>query len=147
MEISSNSLNPSKGRDFQIKAANLLGSYFNVNFRTDYPISIGKPPKQHKFDLVSENMNYVGESKNISWTVSGNVPSAKMAFMNEAVFYLQQLPLPGDTNRFVVVRKDKCANRAESLGEYYFRINHHLLNGVFILEIDLVTENIQRVGA
>lgn len=143
MEISPNSLNPSKGRSFQNKAAQILSQYFGVIFKQEYPIGIGSPPKLHKFDLVSEDLKYVGESKNYSWTQGKNVPSAKMAFMNEAVFYLQHLPQ--GTERFIVVRRDVLPNRNESLARYYFRTYQHLLNGVFILEIDLLSDNVWRV--
>jgi len=67
-----------------------------------------------------------------------------MAFMNEAVFYLQHLS--HETHRFVVVRRDTFATRTESLADYYFRINRHLLNGVDILEIDLETEEVRQLG-
>jgi hypothetical protein len=95
---------------------------------------VGNPPKSHNFDLVSENLLLIGECKNNSWTVSGNVPSAKMGFVNEAVFYLQHVP--DDINRFVVMRKDYNAKRRETIAEYYYRTYRHLLNGVFIIESD-----------
>jgi len=72
-----NSLNPEKGRSFQKLAAKILSQHFNVEFHLDYPIPIGNPPKEHRFDLVSTDHNYIGECKNYSWTKSGNVPSAK----------------------------------------------------------------------
>ncbi len=70
----------------------------------DAPIPIGRPAKGHRFDLVSEDGRYVGECKNYSWTEGGNVPSAKMGFINEAVFYLSWLPK--SASRFVVMRRD-----------------------------------------
>ena len=86
--VAPNSLNTAKGRDFQAKATKILSRHFEVGFHTEHSIPIGKPPKEHKFDLASDDLRFIGESKNYSWTVSGNVPSAKMAFINEAVFYL-----------------------------------------------------------
>lgn len=67
-----------------------------------YALAIGNPPKDHTFDLVSVDLHDVGESKNYSWTEGNNVPSAKMGFINEAVFYLQHVPR--DKHRFVVMR-------------------------------------------
>src|SRR5512139_2606533 len=99
-----NSMNTQKGRQFQEVAAQVLARHFKVDFETDYEITIGKPSKKHKFDLVSVDHKYIGESKNYSWTETGNIPSAKMAFMNEAVFYLQHVP--STVYRFVVMRKD-----------------------------------------
>lgn len=140
-----NSRNTAKGREFQRRAAQVLGRHFGVNFHTDYPIPIGDPPKDHKFDMVSEDRKYIGESKNYSWTEGGNVPSAKMGFVNEAVFYLQHLPR--DKRRFIVMRKDIRQTNNESLAEYYFRIYRHLLNGVSIIEIDIVTGAVSEYGS
>ena len=140
----SNSLNTGKGRDFQILAVEVLSQYFNVGFRIEHPIPIGNPPKDHKFDLVSDDLQYIGESKNYSWTEGGNIPSAKMGFINEAVFYLQHLP--SDKKRFVVMRRDVNEKHKETLADYYYRTNRHLLNGVFIIEIDTTTNAVRTIG-
>lgn len=87
-----NSQNPRKGRMFQEKSSEVLSKHFGVEFLLDFPIPIGSPPKDHKFDLVSEDMKIIGECKNYSWTETGNIPSAKMGFTNEAAFYLTLLP-------------------------------------------------------
>jgi len=139
-----NSMNAAKGRDFQKKAAEILKQHFKVGFQKEFPVPIGNPPKEHKFDLVSDDLQYVGESKNYSWTEGGNVPSAKIGFINEAVFYLQHLPK--EKKRFVVLRRDVDAKHTESLAEYYYRTNKHLLNGVFLIEIDVETDTIQELG-
>lgn len=139
-----NSENTAKGRTFQKMAGEILTDYFRVTFYTEHSVTIGNPPKKHKFDLVSEDLRYVGESKNYCWTEGGNIPSAKMGFLNEAVFYLQHLPK--ETRRFVVMRRDIHPKRGESLAEYYFRINQHLLNEVFIIEIDTETKNVRTFG-
>jgi hypothetical protein len=140
-----NSENTAKGRTFQKIAAGILTRHFGVTFRTEHPVGIGDPPKEHRFDLVSSDLKYVGESKNYSWTEGGNVPSAKMGFINEAVFYLQHLPK--EVRRFVVMRRDVDVKHKESLAEYYYRTNRHLLNGVFIVEIDVDTETVREFGA
>ena len=138
---SPNSMNTKKGRDFQKLAAEVLSNHFQVKFSIEHVVPIGNPPKNHKFDLVSEDQYYIGESKNYSWTGTGNIPSAKMGFINEAVFYLQHLPK--DKKRFIVLRRDVCEKHGESIAEYYFRTNKHLLNGVFIIEIDALTRDIK----
>lgn len=132
-----NSLNTGKGRDFQIAAAKILGAYLGTEFRIDYPIAIGKPPKAHRFDLVSSDAAIVGECKNYSWTETGNMPSAKMGFINEAVLYLSHLPKP--TKKFIAMRLDRHARRQESLAEFYVRTYLHLLQGIEIFEIDMQT--------
>ncbi len=140
-----NSLNPSKGEFFQKKAAEILSTYFGVNFQLDYSIAIGNPPKNHRYDLVSSNMRYVGECKNYSWTETGNIPSAKMGFINEALFYLSFLP--PDIMRFVVMRKDTHQKRKESLAEYYYRTYQHLLNGISIFEVDITLGTLKEINA
>jgi hypothetical protein len=139
-----NNMNPKKGRDFQNLAARILSDYFNVAFLTEQAIPIGNPPKLHKFDLVSIDKKYIGESKNYSYTEGGNIPSAKMMGLNEAVFYLQHLPTEKD--RFIVVRKEVGINHSVTLGEHYYKTNRHLLNSVFIIEIDVKTNEVREIG-
>ena len=140
-----NSMNTAKGRDFQQGACAILREHFRCgNFKLDCPVFIGNPPKEHKFDLVCEDGRYVGECKNYSWTETGNVPSAKLAFLNEAVFYL--LHLPGDVQRFVALRRDVHPRRQESLAEFYVRTYYHLLDGVKVIEIDLNSSIARVIG-
>jgi len=86
----------------------------------------------------------MGECKNYSWTETGNIPSAKMGFVNEAVFYLSFLP--PEIVRFVVMWKDTHPRRRESLADYYYRTYHHLLNGVLILEVDMGSGKLREIG-
>lgn len=139
-----NRLNTGKGRDFQRRAAQALERYFKVPFLVEQVFAIGNPPKEHKFDLVSEDRRYVGEAKNYSWTESGNMPSAKMGFVNEAVFYLSFLPEA--TSKFVIMRKDAHPSRGETLAEYYHRTYRHLLGHVMILELDVNSGDVRRIG-
>jgi len=139
-----NRLNPGKGKWFQERAAELLSKHFQVHLELDYPLAIGNPPKEHKFDLVSSDQRYVGECKNYAWTKTGNVPSAKMGFVNEAVLYLSFLPK--DIVRFVVMRKDVHERRGETLAEYYYRTYRHLLRGVSIIEADLSNVTLRNIG-
>ena len=140
---SENRPNPGKGRQFQEKAADLFSEHYQVEFQLDCPIAIGDPPKDHRFDLASSDLRLVGECKNYSWTKSGNVPSAKIGFVNEAVFYLSFLPK--DTIRFVVMRKDVRPRKDETLANYYYRTYRHLLQGVLIFEIDLENDTIRKI--
>jgi hypothetical protein len=111
---SENSLNPAKGRSFQNTAREILSEYFKTELRCDHAIPIGNPPKIHQFDLASLDLKFVGECKNYSWTRTGNIPSAKMAFLNEALLYLSHLP--PQTTRFIAMRRDSHAKRTESKG-------------------------------
>ena len=139
-----NRLNPGKGHAFQKLAAEMLSQHFGVEFRLDHPIRIGNPPKEHRFDLVSVDSLYVGECKNYAWTETGNVPSAKMGFVNEAVFYLSFLS--PEIVRFVVMRKDTHPRQRESLADYYYRTYHHLLNGIFVVEVDTESRKLREIG-
>jgi len=130
---SENRLNPARGKRFQLTAARVLGNWFGVEFETDVPIPIGDPPKLHRFDLVSPGADHVGECKSYTWTKTGNVPSAKMAFANEAVFYLQHLV--DVAHRFVVLRRTTHPKRSETLADYYVRTYRHLIGNVLILEL------------
>ena len=93
--------------------AHLLSLHFGERMEIDQPVPIGDPSKNHKFDLVPSDSCYIGDVKNYSWSKSGNNPSAKMACINEAIFYLSFLP--SEVVRFVVMRKDAHPNRKESL--------------------------------
>ena len=125
-------------------AAEVLGRHWGVLFELEVAFAIGQPSKEHRFDLASADRQYVGETKSYTWTETGNVPSAKMAFVNEAVFYLSHLP--ATYVRFVAMLKDVHPKRGESLADYYYRTYRHLLHGVRILEVDRATGGIREVG-
>lgn len=139
-----NSLNTAKGRLFQRQVAKILSRHFGVEFQLDYPIQIGNPPKEHRFDLVSVDSRYIGECKSYSWTESGNVPSAKMGFVNEAVFFLSFLS--PSMVRFIVMRKDLHPKRRETVADFYYRTYRHLLNGVLIIEVDVESGTLRKIG-
>jgi hypothetical protein len=141
-----NSLNTGKGRYFQQGASVILAEHFKCGkFALDYSHSIGNPPKEHKFDLASEDGRFVGECKNFSWTDGGNIPSGKIAKLNEAVLFLSFLP-PAN-RRFIAMRRDVRPMHKESLAEYYHRINAHLLRGIEIVEVDLNAGTARKIGS
>ncbi|MDP3043388.1 MAG: nuclease-related domain-containing protein [bacterium] len=139
----SNSYNPKKGRDFEEKVSQALEKKYKTSFKKR-SINIGTPPKAHNFDLVSENGTIIVECKNYSWTETGNIPSAKTAFLNEAVLYLSHAS--ADSKKIIVLRKDNHPKRKESLAEYYVRTYFHLLNAVVIMELDINNMIIKEVG-
>lgn len=132
--MNTNSENPKVGRLFQEISANILSDYFGVTFGSDIAIPIGAPAKPHKFDCVSSDKKIVGECKCYTWTETGNIPSAKMGFLNEAVFYLNYLP--NDIIKLIVMKKATHVKRNETLAEYYLRTNRHLLQGIKVIEIN-----------
>lgn len=67
-----------------------------------------------------------------------------MATLNEAVLYLSLLTFPAE--RFLVMPKTMHEKKAKNLTAYYFRTYRHVLNGVFILELDVQTGEITELG-
>lgn len=130
----SNSNNVKKGKEFEESVRQVLNERYKIEF-TQQSINIGNPAKAHKFDLVSKDKNIIVECKNYSWTETGNAPSAKTAFLNEAVLYLSHAPK--NTKKIIVLRRDNHLKRKESLAEYYVRTYYHLLDEVIIMELDI----------
>ena len=114
----SNSDNPRIGALFQRQVMEWFREQYNTEFILEKKIPIGNPAKDHKFDIVDVAGTKANECKRYTWTTSGNVPSAKMGFTNEAAFYLSFLP---DTyEKYIVLlnshhpkRKESFPNRAQ----------------------------------
>ena len=107
-------------------------------------LPIGCPPKDHKFDIVDKGNTIAIECKRYTWTVTGNVPSAKMGFANEAAFYLSFLP--DSYQKYIVMLYSFHQKRQETLAEYYFRTNRHLLGGIKVAEYDPKRESLRIIG-
>ena len=88
----SNSDNPRNGAIFQKQVKEWFQKQYGPDFELEKKIAIGDPAKDHKFDIVNEEKKIAIECKRYTWTETGNVPSAKMGFTNEAAFYLSFLP-------------------------------------------------------
>lgn len=141
----SNSDNPFIGAEFQRSVQQYFISKFGTGFELEKKIPIGEPAKDHRFDIVNLEKKIVIECKRYTWTESGNVPSAKMGFTNEAAFYLSFLP---DTyKKYIVMFRSQHEKRTESLAEYYFRTNRHLLGKTIIAEFDPITDDFCIVGS
>ena len=117
---------------------NLVKDWFcknkGSNFETEIGIHIGCPPKIHRFDIVNSKKKIAIECKSYSWTETDNVPSAKIDALNVAAFYLSLLPKEYD--KYIVILRSISAKRNESLAEYYFRTNGHLIGEIKIAEYD-----------
>lgn len=57
-----------------------------------------------------------------------------MGFTNEAAFYLSFLPETYE--KYIVMLKSYHPKRNESLAEYYYRTNRHLLGKIKVAEYD-----------
>lgn len=50
--------------------------------------------------------------------------------------------LPAGTTKIIAMKRVTHAKRSETLAEYYYRVNRHLLKGIILLEIDTDTNMI-----
>lgn len=141
----SNSDNPRIGTDFQKQVLEWFQTYRGAGFEMETKIPIGNPAKDHKFDIVNLDKRIAIECKRYTWTITGNVPSAKMGFTNEAAFYLSFLP--ENFEKYIVMLRSYNEKRNESLAEYYYRTNHHLIGKVIVAEYDPLTNKMQIVGS
>ncbi|MBQ8054840.1 MAG: hypothetical protein IJ198_13725 [Lachnospiraceae bacterium] len=130
----SNSDNPINGAIFQKQVLEWFRVHYKVSFSLEKKIPIGNPPKDHKFDIVADNDLIAIECKRYTWTETGNVPSAKMGFTNEAAFYLSFLP--DAYKKIIVMLRCYHPKRKESLAEYYYRTYRHLLGNIIVAEFD-----------
>ena len=129
----SNSENTLVGREFQEYVKSVLGKELKTEFDLEAAISIGDPKKDHKFDLANKDRSIVAECKCYTWTDSGNVPSAKLMGLDEAVFYFSFLP--SETTKMLCMKKAEYPGKTETLAEYYVRVHGHLLRDVKVYEL------------
>ena len=114
-------------------------------FEVEHPICIGNPAKPHKFDISDVNERIVIECKCYTWTDTGNIPSAKLRGLNEAIFYFSFLPQ--GIEKVLVMAYAVHPKKNETLAEYYFRTNGHLLGDVKVMEYNIETNNMRIIGA
>ena len=140
----SNSDHPMIGSVFQKQVLEWFQKEYGIEFELEKKIPIGYPAKDHKFDIVDTAGKIAIECKRYTWTETGNVPSAKMGFTNEAAFYLSFLP--DRYEKYIVMLKSRHPKRNESLAEYYFKTNHHLLGKIKVAEYDPERNELRVVG-
>lgn len=139
-----NSENPGVGKRFQLEVKRWFEENKGRSFILEKKIGIGNPPKLHSFDIADEDGTIVIECKCYTWTETGNVPSAKMGFTNEAAFYLTWLP--NDIEKIIVMLKATHPMRKETLAEYYYRTNRHLLGSIKVMEFDLIAREMTLIS-
>lgn len=128
-----NKTNVSRGVAFSREANRVLSRDLGIDLDEEVPLNIGDPPKAHRFDLASRDHSVAIECKAYTWTVSGNVPSAKITTIREALLYLQWLP--SAWSKAVALMRSTRAQNPESLAEYFVRLNGHLLGDVAVIEV------------
>jgi hypothetical protein len=106
------------------------------------PIGIGDTKKPRKFDWGSDDPPVLIECKSHAWTVTGNIPSAKMTVWNEAMYYFYMAP-----NKFRKVLFTLRSLREEtSLAAHYIKCFGHLIPaGVEIWEYDILAREAHRL--
>ncbi len=143
-KINKNSENPKVGREFQEKVKRWFETNTKSMFELERPIFIGNPAKLHKFDIAEKFETIVIECKSYTYTISGNIPSAKLTNLNQAVFYFSLLP--AQTEKILVMAYAVHPKRRETLAEYYYRINRHLLSDVKVLEFNIEANEMRKIN-
>ncbi len=132
--MNANSDNPRIGKRFEGLVRNWAEEQFNCLFVPESPVLIGDPPKPHKFDLVSADGRVAVECKCYTWTDSGNVPSAKIATLDEAVLYMRSIKYPAQ--KIIAMRYARHDKKQITLAEYFCERKGHLLADISVWEID-----------
>ena len=140
----SNSDNPKNGALFQASVRDWFQEHYKKPFELEKKLPIGSPSKDHKFDIVDSANTIAIECKRYTWTETGNVPSAKMGFTNEAAFYLSFLSDSFD--KYIVMLYSFHEKRQETLAEYYYRTYRHLLGNIKIAEYDPEKNQMRIIG-
>jgi hypothetical protein len=106
------------------------------------PVGVGEIKKTRKFDWGSDEPPILIECKSHAWTVSGNIPSAKMTVWNEAMYYFYIAPR---TYRKVLFTL-KSMKEETSLAVHYIKCYGHLIPpGVEIWEFDMAGKQAHRL--
>ena len=139
-----NSENPGVGKRFQLEVKRWFEENKGHAFILEKKIGIGNPPKLHAFDIADEDGRTFIECKCYTWTGTGSTPNAKLGTANEAAFYLSWLH--NDIEKVIVMLKATHPMRRETLAEYYYRTNRHLLGNIKVMEFDLIAREMTLIG-
>ena len=133
------------GSDFETTAQDYFRQQKGVSLQRDHSVQIGISSKKgRKFDLGSDEPPILVECKSHTWTVGGNIPSAKVTVWNEAMYYFHLAP--DQYEKILFVLHDFSERRRKSLAEYYVENYGHLIpNDVKILEYDESTSRVVNV--
>ncbi len=136
--MNKNSENPKVGKDFENVTLKWAKKNFGCNFDNEKAVEIGNPPRPHKFDLVSKDEGIVIECKCYTWTESGNVPSAKLATLDEAILYMRSIAHPA--KKIIAISYAFNEKRNKTLAEYFCERKGHLLDDISVWELDDIKE-------
>ena len=132
--MNSNSDNPRIGKAFEKAVKKWAVDYYDCGFNEEQPVDIGNPARPHKFDLVSQDSKIIIECKCYTWTDGGNVPSAKLATLDEAVLYLRSVT--SSATKVIAMKKDYNKKKGITLADYFCDKKGHLLEDIKVVEFD-----------
>ena len=134
--------NAHAGRDFEADALEYFNREKGLQLIQSFSVAIGvaEKTKSHSFDFGSQKPAILVECKSHNWTATGNLPSAKITVWNEAMYYFHLAPKR--FRKILFVLEARHTRRAETLAEYYTRINGHLIpSDVSIFEYNPTTKH------
>ena len=126
------------GREFEDLARAHFFSSEKWGLQSNFTLAIGvgSRKKMHRFDLGCENPPVLIECKSHNFTVTGNMPSAKITVWNEAM-YLFHLA-PEKYRKLLFVLEATHTKQNDSLANCYVRNYGHLIpKGVEIVEYNV----------
>mgnify|MGYP001185901794 FL=1 len=138
--------NAHAGREFEALARVYFHEQEGLRLQQNFPVPIGHAghTKIHRFDLGSEDPAVLVECKSHNWTVTGNMPSAKVTVWNEAMYYFHLAPTHYRKILFVLDARHSRQN--QSSAEFYFRVCGHLIPpNVTIIEYNHHTNNVRHI--
>jgi hypothetical protein len=140
--------NAHAGREFEALARTYFSTFEGLHLQPSFPVNLGHAgrTKSHRFDLGSQDPAVLVECKSHNWTVSGNMPSAKVTVWNEAMYYFHLAP--SHYRKVLFVLDARHSRQGQSLAEFYLRTCGHLIPpGVSIAEYNLETQTVRHVTA
>lgn len=119
--------NAHAGREFELLARAYFKRQEGLDLAVNFPVPLGHGDhkKIHRFDLGSEDPAVLVECKSHNWTITGNMPSAKMTVWNEAMYYFHLAP--SHYRKVLFVLDARHSRQGVSLAEFYFRTAAHLI--------------------
>ena len=119
--------NAHAGREFEALARCYFSEHEGLELQPNFPVLVGHGSrmKSHRFDLGSEDPAVLIECKSHNWTVTGNMPSAKVTVWNEAMYYFHLAP--EHYRKVLFVLDARHTRQGSSLAEFYLRTCAHLI--------------------
>ena len=134
--------NAHAGREFEAEALAYFAEREGLHLFPSFsvPLGVAGIKKLHNFDLGNQAPAVLVECKSHNWTVTGNMPSAKVTVWNEAMYYFHLAP--PHFRKIMFVLEARHARQSETLAEYYVRTNAHLVPAdVSIIEYNTNSKN------